>query len=39
MNNLKLSISSMSYDKKNDLKVKNIHKWDGPTGLEVEFCK
>ena len=25
--------------KKYDLKVKNIHKWDGPTGLEVEFCK
>ena len=21
------------------LKVKNIHKWDGPTGLEVEFSK
>tara|TARA_B100000242_G_C42931632_1_gene432062 strand:- start:536 stop:847 length:312 start_codon:yes stop_codon:yes gene_type:complete len=21
------------------LKVKNIHKWDGPTGLEVEFTK
>lgn len=21
------------------LKVKSIHKWDGPTGLEVEFCK
>jgi hypothetical protein len=21
------------------LKVKSIHKWDGPTGLEVEFSK
>ena len=21
------------------LKVKSIHKWDGPTGLEVEFTK
>ena len=21
------------------LKVKNIHKWEGPTGLEVEFIK
>ena len=21
------------------LKVKNIHKWEGPTGLEVEFTK
>lgn len=21
------------------LKVKNIHKWEGPTGLEVEFSK
>lgn len=21
------------------LKVKSIHKWDGPTGLEVVFCK
>ena len=21
------------------LKVKSIHKWEGPTGLEVEFCK
>lgn len=21
------------------LKVKNIHKWDGPTGIEVEFTK
>ena len=23
--------------KKYVLKVKNIHKWEGPTGLEVEF--
>jgi len=21
------------------LKVKNVHKWEGPTGLEVEFIK
>ena len=25
--------------KKYTLKVKGIHKWDGPTGLEVEFSK
>ena len=37
--NISLSKKFEKIQKKYILKVKNVHKWDGPTGLEVEFTK
>tara|TARA_B100000767_G_C19233482_1_gene316177 strand:+ start:88 stop:411 length:324 start_codon:yes stop_codon:yes gene_type:complete len=35
--NISIGIKFEKIRNKYKLKVKNIHKWDGPTGVEVEF--
>ena len=37
--NISIGLKFEKICNKYKLKVKNIHKWDGPTGIEMEFLK